>query len=174
MRGNITRRGKTSWRLKFDVGVDDAGKRIIEYETVRGTRKDAQEALAIRLAEMADGRIVRRSSETLADYARMWASAIAPARTSGKTLERYIDIIEGNIIPYLGAVAMKDLDGPAIDRFYTHLRKEGRRDGAGGLSQQTVHIPPTAFSDFCLCCEGEEAKAVADHRCADHAQGAEG
>ena len=43
MRGNITRRGKTSWRLKFDVGVDAAGKRLIEWETVRGTKKDAQE-----------------------------------------------------------------------------------------------------------------------------------
>ena len=129
MRGNITRRGKTSWRLKFDVGVDAAGKRLIEWETVRGTKKDAQEMLAKRLSEIADGKMVRRTSETLADYARMWASAIAPARTSGKTLERYIDIIEGNIIPYLGAVAMKDLDGPAIDRFYTHCRKAGRRDG---------------------------------------------
>ena len=139
LRGNITRRGKTSWRLKFDVGVDAAGKRLIEYETVRGTKKDAQEAVARYLAEFADGKMVRRSSETLADYARMWAAAIAPARTSGKTLERYIDIIEGHIIPYLGAVALKDIDGPVIDRFYTHCRSSGRRDGGGGLSPQTVH-----------------------------------
>ena len=61
MRGNITRRGKTSWRLKFDVGVDAAGKRVIEYETVRGTKKGAQEAYqrAIKLRpdykEAADG-----------------------------------------------------------------------------------------------------------------------
>ena len=139
MRGNITRRGKTSWRLKFDVGVDAAGKRLIEYETVRGTTKDAQETLARHLAEIADGKIVRRSSETLAEYARLWASAIAPARTSGKTLERYNEIIENHIAPYLGTIALKDLDGPVIDRFYTHCRTSGRRDGAGGLSQQTVH-----------------------------------
>ena len=139
MRGNITRRGKTSWRLKFDIGVDDTGKRLIEYETVRGTKKDAQEVLARRLADVADGKVVRRSSETLADYARLWASAIAPARTSGTTLERYKEIIEKHIVPHLGVIALKDLNGPAIDCFYTHCRTAGRRDGTGGLSQQTVH-----------------------------------
>ena len=46
MRGNITRRGKASWRIKFDVGVADDGKRLIEYETVHGTKKEAEAARA--------------------------------------------------------------------------------------------------------------------------------
>ena len=29
MRGNITKRGENSWRLKFDSGVDETGKRRI-------------------------------------------------------------------------------------------------------------------------------------------------
>jgi hypothetical protein len=53
MRGNITRRGKSSWRLKFDVGTDASGKRIIQYETVHGTRRAAEVALAKRLNELA-------------------------------------------------------------------------------------------------------------------------
>jgi integrase len=36
MRGNITRRGKRSWRLKYDVGVGPDGKRKIAYKTVKG------------------------------------------------------------------------------------------------------------------------------------------
>jgi hypothetical protein len=39
MIGNITRRGANSWRLKFDIGRDTAGKRITRYLTVRGTKK---------------------------------------------------------------------------------------------------------------------------------------
>jgi hypothetical protein len=35
MRGNITRRGKASWQLKFDVGSAN-GKRQTRYATVRG------------------------------------------------------------------------------------------------------------------------------------------
>jgi len=44
MRGNITRRGQNSWRLKYDVGVDETGRRKIAYLTVNGTRKEAQAA----------------------------------------------------------------------------------------------------------------------------------
>ena len=42
MRGNITRRGRSSWRLKFDSGTDQNGKRLIQYQTVHGTKKDAE------------------------------------------------------------------------------------------------------------------------------------
>ena len=46
MRGNITRRGKASWRLKFDVEQDAlTGKRRIRYVTVKGKRGDAKRNL---------------------------------------------------------------------------------------------------------------------------------
>ena len=48
MKGNITRRGKNSWRLKFDADRDATGKRRIQYATVRGGKRDAQ----IKLAEL--------------------------------------------------------------------------------------------------------------------------
>ena len=44
MRGNITRRGKSSWQLKFDVGTVN-GKRQTRYATVGGIYKDAQRQL---------------------------------------------------------------------------------------------------------------------------------
>jgi len=47
MRGNITRRGKSSWRLKFDAERDVVtGKRQTRYVTVRGKRLDAERELA--------------------------------------------------------------------------------------------------------------------------------
>jgi hypothetical protein len=50
MRGNITRRGKNSWQLKFDVPSIN-GKRQQRYATVRGTFKDAQKELTRLLGE---------------------------------------------------------------------------------------------------------------------------
>jgi hypothetical protein len=41
MKGNITRRGKNSFRLKFDAGNDANGKRKIQYHTFRGTKREA-------------------------------------------------------------------------------------------------------------------------------------
>jgi integrase len=52
MAGNITRRGRSSWRLKYEAGDRDplTGKRKTRYVTVRGTKKNANREL-IRLFE---------------------------------------------------------------------------------------------------------------------------
>ena len=44
MRGTITKRGKKSWQVKYDLPRDQ-GKRRQRYATVTGTYKDAQRAL---------------------------------------------------------------------------------------------------------------------------------
>jgi hypothetical protein len=71
MRGNITKRGKRSWRLKSDVGMDKNGKRLIQYQTVHGTRRDAETELAKRLNEFAEGRYVAPTVETVETYAHL-------------------------------------------------------------------------------------------------------
>lgn len=142
MRGNITRRGKGSWRLKFDLGTDPAtGKRNTQFVTVRGTKKEAEAELNRRLNQVEEGTFVEKTVATVAEYARHWLTAIAPSKAAPKTLERYGEIVEQHIIPRLGNLALQKLDGTHIDEFYAHLRTNGRRDGKGGLAAQTVqHI----------------------------------
>jgi hypothetical protein len=54
MRGNITRRGKHSWRIKFDIlGV--AVKRETRYVTVHGSRARAQAEAARIIDDAATG-----------------------------------------------------------------------------------------------------------------------
>ena len=98
MRGNITRRGKASWRLKFDIGTDLDGKRLFHFETVRGTKREAEAALTKRLNEIAEDRYVRPTVETVGGYACHWLEHIAPnADRCASTVERYRSLI-GN--PY--------------------------------------------------------------------------
>jgi integrase len=138
MRGNITRRGKSSWRIKFDVGADETGKRLIQYQTVHGSKKDAQAELAKRLTEFAEGRYVAPTVETVASYAEHWLEHIAPATRSPITVSRYRTLIVTHIIPGLGDKALQSLDGVRIDKFYAGLRTNGRWYG-GGLSSMTLH-----------------------------------
>jgi len=105
---------------------------------VRGTRKQAEAELAKRLTELADGRYVAPTIETVETYARHWLEHIAPAGRSPLTVERYGSMINAHIIPALGSVPLQKLDDKAIDRFYAHLRKDGRRFG-GGVSSVTLH-----------------------------------
>jgi integrase len=69
MRGNITRRGKSSWRVKFDVGTT-TGKREIRYVTVRGSKREAQTKLAELIAAVWKGDYVEPSKTTVAEFVR--------------------------------------------------------------------------------------------------------
>ena len=136
-RGNITKRGRSSWRIKFDCGTDEEGRRQYHVETVKGTKADAQAVLAKRLNELAEGRHVNRSGETVESYAMHWLENIAPTDRCAATVERYRSLIRAHIIPGLGEIALQSLDGPTLDRFYARCRTKGRRDGKG-LSPMTV------------------------------------
>jgi len=48
MKGHLQRRGKNSWRLKFDLDRDAAGIRSTRYVTVTGTKAQAQATRARR------------------------------------------------------------------------------------------------------------------------------
>jgi integrase len=140
-RGNITQRGRRSWRIKFDVGYGEDGRRICHCETVIGSRADAAALLRKRITEHDEGQLVRQTSMTLLAYACHWLENIAPATAAGKTRERYAELIEGHIGPHIGGIALQKLDGTVIDAFYAKLARAGRLDGKGGLSPQTVrHI----------------------------------
>jgi integrase len=128
MRGNITRRGKASWRIKFDVGTDETGKRLINYQTVNGTRKQAETELAKRLNEFAEARYVAPTVETVETYARHWLENIAPASRATITVERYQSLLRAHIIPGLGSIELQRLDGSAIDRFYATRREKSLAD----------------------------------------------
>ena len=114
MRGNITRRGKSSWRLKYDVGT--GSQRKIAYVTVRGTRKQAEAELAKRLTELAEGRYVAPSVETVETYVRHWLTNIAPAKSGPSSLAQYETVIRTRILPELGPIELQKLDAAVIDR----------------------------------------------------------
>ena len=106
-RGNITKRGRSSWRIKFDCGTDEEGRRQYHVETVKGTKADAQALLAKRLNELAEGRHVNRSGETVESYAMHWLENIAPNDRCAATVERYRSLIRAHIIPGLGGLPLQ-------------------------------------------------------------------
>ncbi len=128
MRGNITKRGKASWRLKFDLGPNPAtGERRVEYVTVRGTKKDAEKELNKRLSQLDGGTYVTRSGETVAEHVRAWlAGKLDLAET---TRERFTRLIEQQIVPHLGAVQLQQLRPAQVTAWHTTLRTTGGKDG---------------------------------------------
>ena len=85
MTGNITRRGTSSWRLKYEAGERDpvTDQRRTRFVTVRGTKKDAQRELIRLLAEVERGTAVAPDKVTVAEYVRGWIAS-RPSRSGSR------------------------------------------------------------------------------------------
>ncbi len=136
MRGNITRRGKTSWRLKFDTDPDPVtGERQTRFVTVRGKRQDAERELTRLLGDADKGALVDPSSITVAEYLRSWLDGAHGL--AGKTAERYRQLAEQQIIPHLGHWALQKLRPVHVSEWHSKLLRGGGKDGRA-LSPRTV------------------------------------
>jgi len=125
-RGNITRRGKRSWRIKFDVGEHALGRKT-RYVTVKGTRQDAQRELTKLLAEADAGTLVEPTKITIEQHIKEWLDdghQLAP-----KTVERYRELAQNQINPHLGAMTLQKLKPVRIKKWYADLLKAGGKNG---------------------------------------------
>src|SRR5436190_5465460 len=126
--GNITRRGKSSWRLKFEAGERDpiTGKRKTRFVTARGTKRDAQAELIRLLAEVESGAAVEPSRVTVTEYLRGWLNGADDL--AGKTRERYRQLAEQQIIPHLGDTILQKLRPAQIADWHGTLLRSGGKN----------------------------------------------
>ena len=135
-RGSITRRGKKSWRIKFDTGRDAlTGERQTAYVTVKGTRREAQEELTRRLHALDSGTFVEPAKTTLAEWLDQWF--VDQHSLAGKTRERYGELIAGQIKPHLGRFLVQKIRPAQIKAWHGTLLREGGAKG-GPLAPRTV------------------------------------
>ncbi len=133
-RGNITRRGKNSWRLKVERPSNAPSKRKIHYETVRGRRQDAEKRLTHLLAESDAGTLPDPSKATVAEHVRAWIGA---ADIQPKTRERYLQLCEQQIEPHIGNILLQRLRPREVDAWHKTLLEKGGKGGRP-LSPLTV------------------------------------
>jgi hypothetical protein len=70
MTGHIRQRGD-SWELKFDIGRDEkTGKRITQFHTFKGTKKEAKAKLAELVTAASQGSYVAKSGVTVGEHVR--------------------------------------------------------------------------------------------------------
>ena len=126
MTGTITRRGKKSWRIKYDLPRDDNGERRIAYVTVKGTRKDAEKELRAKLSAIDAGTHVDPSKITVARYLDDWLDNAAPKSVKPKALERYRGLVRLQIKPYLGDIELQRLRPRDLTAWHNKLLDEGK------------------------------------------------
>jgi integrase len=134
MRGSIQKRGRHSWRIKYDIPNTAAGRET-RYLTVRGTRRDAERELAKIVTAAHDGTLVEPSRITVADHLHAWLDGAHGL--AGKTLERYRQLAEMQIIPHLGTLPLQKLRPAHVDEWHKKLLVAGGRNNRP-LSARTV------------------------------------
>ena len=75
------------------------GKRKTRYVTVKGGKKAAQQELRRLLSTVDEGRFVEPSKLTVAQYLEQWLDDHARHRVSGKTFERYRELLRLHVVP---------------------------------------------------------------------------
>lgn len=125
MKGTVTRRGKHSWRLKFDAPSSD-GKRNTQYLTVRGSKKDAQLKLAEQLAAIGKGTFVAPDKVSVAEHVRtridIWH---ASGEIGDATRERYDVLLKKQIAPHIGSAPMQRLGTAEVQAWHSKMRDAG-------------------------------------------------
>lgn len=123
--------------IVLDVRDPATGKRKRKWHSFRGTKRQAQIDSARLISELQGGRNLEPTKTTFVQFLDQWLGHIK-VHVSPRTHERYTEIIRKNIAPMLGAVQLTKLRPAQIAAAYSEALLDGRKDGSGGLSPNTV------------------------------------
>ena len=140
MRGTIRQRSKGSWTIQVYAGRDPvSGKKMRIARTIRGTKKEAEFALAKLINSVETGIDFNATKLTFGDYAQRWLKS-KEKNVRPKTMQRYSDLMRLHIVPVIGSIALLKLKP-------LHLEKVYEEAGSRGLSPQSVlHIHRVLFT----------------------------
>ena len=116
------KKGVVSYQLVVELESAD-GKRNRRYKTVKGTKKQAQEALRKFQNELETGYTVNPSSMKLSEWMWQWLDQYLP-NIEATTRSGYKDKIENQINPYLGNIQLKALTPNTIQKWVNKLHNE--------------------------------------------------
>lgn len=114
----------TSWELRVFLGRDpETGKRQYLNKTFKGTKREAQSALAAMVAEVDRGGVVRAKG-SVAELLERWFEHATPD-FSPKNVRETRGVLDRYLIPDLGDVKLAKLRADDLDRYYRRLRERG-------------------------------------------------
>jgi len=118
MKGHIRRKGQRSWQITLDIGSGPDGKRRRAYETVHGTKKDAQRRLHELIVSLEKGVYTPPGRLTLAEHLNNWLEGYVKTNCSLRTQDGYESIVRNHLIPALGHVQLKQLHPQLVQGYY--------------------------------------------------------
>lgn len=140
MRGSLRQRSKGSWSLKVYLGRDPlTGKGLFKYETVKGTKRDAETRLAALIHGIETGTELNARRLTVADYLEEWLTS-REKKIKRTTVEGYRLLARAHINPVIGSLPLSKLRPLHVEKVQAAVR-------AKGLSETSVlHVHRCLFA----------------------------
>lgn len=138
LRGHIKKRGK-NWSVIIELPKDEiTGKRKQKWYTVEGKKEDAEKFLTKKLSELDTGLLIDTKKIKFGEYLDYWLKEYCYNNLSINTIEGYEQYINRHIKPSLGNIQLDKLKPLQLQTFYSEKLENGKINGKGGLSKQTV------------------------------------
>jgi len=130
VKGTLQEAGEGRWRLRVFVGREGGKVRHVN-RNFRGTKRQAQSALAKLVADIERQQVATRLAGTLGELIDDWLDDIS-SRRSAYTIQEYRRIVSKTIEPALGKIRIDRLTPRQLDEFYRSLERDG-------LSGSSIH-----------------------------------
>lgn len=123
--GSIQKRGKNSWFLTVSCGRGPDNKLIRKTRTVRGTKREAEQALIDFIKEIKDGIVVDAAKMTFREFVEeKWFKEYVEKKLAPKTIARYKQLWQGRVLSSFGHIKIRDINPMHIISFCNKLEDE--------------------------------------------------
>lgn len=117
--------GSKSYQIVIELDRDPVtGKRIRQYKSVKGTKKQANAILHDLLAQYNSGNIVNATTMTLGSWIDQWLNNYLP-NIESTTRDSYEEKIRNHIKPSLGSIPLKILNANTIQTWINGMIQKG-------------------------------------------------
>jgi len=140
MKNGIRKRSKNSYEIFISQGKDpDTGKYNYHWETVRGTKKEAEKRRTELLHQLDTGTFIKPSKTTFAEYLERWLQDYVKPELSPRSYERYTGIIKKYFIPEMGNIPLTQLKPEHIQGHVRTIRDQGLKPETIKFHHAVIH-----------------------------------
>jgi integrase len=137
---NGIRKRRNSYAIFISLGKDPlTGKYRYHWETVRGTKKEAEKRRTELLHQLDTGTFIKPSKTTFAEYLEKWLQDYAKPNISPRGYERYAGIINKYLIPEIGNIPLTQLRPEHIQGHYTNMRNKALKPETIKFHHAVIH-----------------------------------
>jgi len=111
-----------TWSFTIETGVDPlTGKRKQTMRRGFATKKEAENAAKELSTQLENGLNIIDNKMTLNQYLPKWLEMAAKRKVKDTTFDHYQNVINFRILPILGHLALRDLNGTVCQKFFNPL-----------------------------------------------------